>query len=278
MSQHSKETSINPKALIYIVAIIAVALIVILAIVLIVKNKDNNNSTPSNNMLQSNSTAQQGSSSGENSSTVSPNPQIRGVENGKIYYTTQHIIVSDDNLKSVTVNGDDFNTDFFIEGNAENMYVIEATDDDGNTTTYIVYTKAIKSIAEEINSLSIYTVTTDNLENLQLIQENILNTGTKYSPPEESAELDNILKVCEKLLNRIGEVKENVDRLTNDYKNPEYLASVEKNTPKLAALIDDIEGLLATNNLTSEQRTQLTTIRGKYSSYLSAATSFEQLS
>lgn len=280
MSRHSKEAVIKPKILICIIAaIVAIALIVVFSIVLGNKNKSKSDNTVNSvNTSQSNSDTQSEQANTDASSLNTPNPKINGVENGKIYYTTQYVHITDDNIKSVTVNGDDFNTEFFLEGNAENMYVIEATDHDNNTTTYIVYTKTIKSLTDAISTLNQYTVTADDLENLESIKEAISTTGTAYSPPEETIELDNILAICEGLINKVKDIQQRVDTLSNDYDNPEHIEEAKNNVSKLASMITDIDSLLATKNLTATQRTRLTAIRAKYSSWLSNATALEPLS
>ena len=277
MSRHSKdEVVINPKALIYITLVISAILIAVFVIVSICKDDTSGGNTiNSGNNYQSGSN-DQGEQTDSNANTSStPNPQIKGIENGKIYYTTQHVIIADDNLKNVTVNGDTFNDNFFIEGNAENMYVIEATDNDNNVTTYVIYTKTIKSLTDEINAFSKHTVTANDLENIKSIQESIQNTGTLYSPPEETTALDTAYNTCENLLNIITDIQTKFDNITKEFENPESLESVQNNTGKLAAWIINIDELLATNNLTAEQRSRLGTIRAKYSSWLSNATANE---
>lgn len=274
MSSHSKdEVVINPKTLIYIALAVAIILIAVFIIVSVCKDDTSGGNTiNSTNTSQSSSNVQSEQTDSDATQSNSPNPQIKGVENGKIYYTTQHIIITDDNLKNVTVNGDNFNDNFFIEGNAENMYVIEATDYDNNITTYVVYTKTIKSLTDTINTYSKHTVTANDLESIKSIQESIQNTGTQYSPTEETSALDAAYSTCENLVNIITTIQTKIDKITKEFENPESIEAVQNNTHMLAACINDIDELLATNNLTAEQRSKLVTIRAKYSSWMSKAT------
>lgn len=282
MSNHSKQIFIKSKIFIYISAAVGAALIAVIVALLLVnriKNPPTNSTVNINN--QASSTSSMSSQSTPVDNIIVPNtekPVIRGVENGKIYYTTQHINITDNNLKSVTVNGDDFNDAFFIEGNTENMYVIEAIDYDDNVTTYIVYTKPIKSLLDAINTLNEFRITADDLEKIESVKAAASSTGTRYSSPEETNELDNILLICENFLSKINNIQEKIDALTNDYTNPEYINSAKTNAQKLASIITNIDEMLATNNLTTAQRTQLTTMRAKYSTWLAEASAMEPLS
>lgn len=280
MSNHSKKTLFSSKFLICISAAVGAALIAVIVVAILVSrvknsnNKNNNIITNVDNHLSASSNT----SDSTNFEETTPNnqkPTIRGVENGKIYYTTQYINVIDDNLKTVTLNGDEYNADFFIEGNAENMYVIEAVDYDDNTLTYIVYTKTIKSLSDDINTISKYRVTLDDLEKIEYVKEMVINTGTKYSPPEETYALEEILTTCENLLDKINTIQEQVDLITTNYENPDYIASLQSNIQKLASSISEIDELLASYNLVQSQRTQLSVIRNQYSVWLSQASAIE---
>lgn len=74
-------------------------------------------------------------------------PQINGIEDGKVYYTTKNVQITDDNLASVTVNGSPetvggYNTIWIaLFSDANRTYKIVATDKAGNRTekTITVY-------------------------------------------------------------------------------------------------------------------------------------------
>ena len=65
-------------------------------------------------------------------------PIISGVEDGKIYNTTQTITIIDKNLEKVTLNGEYATDTIVLEQDKEGSYVIVATDKAGNANTVTV--------------------------------------------------------------------------------------------------------------------------------------------
>jgi len=80
-------------------------------------------------------------------------PVISGIENGKTYYTTQKVIVTDKNLDTVTLNGNPATENITLEGNKEASYTIVVTDKASNTTTVTVTMKPIKDLAKATENL-----------------------------------------------------------------------------------------------------------------------------
>ena len=74
-------------------------------------------------------------------------PVISGVVDGKTYYTSQEVTVTDKNLEKVKLNGEEVTDVIILEGNKEATYTIEAIDKVGNTTT-ITLKMAIKEVEE----------------------------------------------------------------------------------------------------------------------------------
>ncbi|MGN1320177.1 MAG: C39 family peptidase, partial [Acutalibacteraceae bacterium] len=108
-------------------------------------------------------------------------PVINGVQNNATYYTTQYVTVADDNLSSVTVNGEKSDTAFFIDGNTNKTYKIEAVDKSGNITTVTVHTKNIASIAEPITDLDELNITEDNRDAVNAVRNIALSVNTYYA-------------------------------------------------------------------------------------------------
>ena len=75
-------------------------------------------------------------------------PTITGVYDGKTYYTSQKVTVTDKNLDTVTLNGEKVTDTIILEGNKEATYTIIATDKVGNTTTVTVKMALLDDINE----------------------------------------------------------------------------------------------------------------------------------
>ena len=101
-------------------------------------------------------------------------PVISGVIDGKTYYTSQEVTVTDKNLEKVTLNGEEVEATITLEGNKEATYTIQATDKVGNTTTVTVK----MAIKEEV-------VETNDDESKENKEE---NKGNKIEEKENSKE------------------------------------------------------------------------------------------
>ena len=201
-------------------------------------------------------------------------PVINGIENGAVYYTTQYVTIADYNLSSVTVNGEESETAFLIYGNAVNMYVIEATDLNGNTVTYTIYTKPVSALLEPLGNLNASTVTADNVDAIKDIKNTALKTNTRYSSPEESRALENVITTCDTLLAKIEDISKDISRVTDNVSIYEKSAE-DFDSEDLYSVINDIDALLATKNLTELQRTELGEMKAKCQNWLAAISQIE---
>ncbi len=190
-------------------------------------------------------------------------PVINGIENGDFYYTTQCVTVADYDLASVTVNGEEVDTQFLIEGNSTNMYVIEATDTRGNVITYTVYTKPISTLSEPINHMSEYTITTDDYETIKTVKDSVLALETKYSPPSESAAIDDVLDRCNRFLTRLDTLSKSIDDVIKEFDEYQEQQSQVYNESDINQLITQIDALLADDNLNESQCNTLKGMRAK---------------
>lgn len=136
-------------------------------------------------------------------------PLIEGITDGKTYYTTQRVTISDKNIDTVTINGEKWHKNeyfFDLAGNAEAAYTIVATDKAGNTTTVTVKMAPIQSLAEPVKDLTEETVTTDDRNNLQEIvdtADELLEAPS--ATDEEKAALEKIKADAEKLMAQVEE-------------------------------------------------------------------------
>ena len=76
-------------------------------------------------------------------------PQIVGIGSGETYYETKRVAIDEENLASVTLNGEAVENVFLLQGDTEATYVIRAVDKAGNVTEYTVYMKPISAVKEE---------------------------------------------------------------------------------------------------------------------------------
>ena len=76
-------------------------------------------------------------------------PKIVGIGSGETYYVTKRVAIDEENLASVTLNGEAVEDAFLLAGDTEATYVIRAVDKAGNVTEYTVYMKPISSVKEE---------------------------------------------------------------------------------------------------------------------------------
>ena len=146
--------------------------------------------------------------------------------------------------------------------------IIEATDTDGNVTTFTIYTKPISALSEPIATLNEYNVTEDNKTAIEQVRSTALNTDARYSPPSESKALDSIVTVCDTLLDKISSVKAEFERIVLFAEKYEQISSAELSQSELTEFYGDINALIITNNLTNAQKTTLGEIRIKCDGWL----------
>ena len=189
-------------------------------------------------------------------------PQISGVDDDSTYYTTQKVEVTDANLQSVTLNDapDTFeNNQLTLTGNMEAAYTytIKAVDKAGNEREITVFMKPIQSLAEDIAGLTKENVTADDRDAIVAVQTAVSKVDTEHATVAEKDALQGILDYCEELLNKLDEVKREIDAVTG------AVASYEKDTVKssdrgdIESLIQRIDSLLDGKNLTDSEREEL---------------------
>lgn len=204
-------------------------------------------------------------------------PVINGVQNNATYYTTQYVTVADENLSSVTVNGENSDTAFFIDGNTNMTYKIEAVDKSGNITTVTVHTKTIASISESITDLNELNITEDNRDAVNAVRNTALSVNTYYATLAETTALNEIIINCDALLDKIENVTQEYNRIVtavSDYNTQEILENDDKDI--LTQLILDIDVITSSSNITEEQRINLNELKLKCEELLSQIPSSEK--
>ena len=187
-------------------------------------------------------------------------PKIEGVENDATYYTTQKATVTDANLASVTLNDAPASLEnnlLTLTGNMEAAYTIKAVDKAGNEREITVFMKPIQSLAEDIAGLTKENVTADDRDAIVAVQTAVSKVDTEHATVAEKDALQGILDYCEELLNKLDEVKREIDAVTGavaSYKEDTVKSSDEDN---IESLIQHIDSLLDGENLTDSEREAL---------------------
>lgn len=190
-------------------------------------------------------------------------PVISGVANAGEYYTTQTVQVTDDNLDTVTLNGEAVDSSFTLAGNveADTVYTIVAEDKAGNMTTCQVTMKPTASLNDTVEGIAPENVSSFDKEaiedylddlNTRLEDENLTN--------EEKEIIQDLIDDAQDLLDKIDEMEqaantENIQQtedITADNVKPE-------DKENLKAAKEDIEQALEdyADNYTEDEKAQL---------------------
>ena len=135
-------------------------------------------------------------------------PSISGVENGKVYYTTQTVTVSDENLKSVMLNGKSVESPVTLKGNVDETYELLITDEAGNEITVTVIMKTISSITDPVKSITGDNVTEDDRKQLEDAADKLKDLLDTVTDEDEKQKLQDELDKLEELLEILDKVKE----------------------------------------------------------------------
>ena len=191
-------------------------------------------------------------------------PVINGVENGKTYYTTQTVTVTDDNVASITLNGEAAGADITLNGNEDKVYTITVTDKAGNETMVVVTMKPIAAVNESIEGITVDNVKSSDKETIEDVIGQI-DGLLKFAglTDEERTMLSSAKQEAEKLIRKIGEAADENREIS------EQIAALDKNTATssdkqaVQDLIERAEELLNGNNLTDEEREALEQVKEK---------------
>ena len=149
-------------------------------------------------------------------------PVITGVIDGAVYYTTQKAVVTDDNLKSVTLNGVIVSgTTVTLDGNTDEVYTIVATDKSDNSTTVTVTMKPISSLAQSIEDVNGENVKSSNKEEIDAVKEYVGEVDTSNATDSEKEALNDINNRCDELLDIVDEAQKATE--TENIKNAEEI-------------------------------------------------------
>lgn len=159
-------------------------------------------------------------------------PKITGVENGKVYYTSQAVTATDENLASVTVNGKEVGGTFTLSGNVAQEYTIIAKDKTGNQTKVVVTMQTIASVADSIKSITVNNVKASDANAIQtVIKSATALLSEKNVTATEKAAIQKIIDNGNALLQKINNDKKPADSQTGneDVQQPDSSVNDEGN-------------------------------------------------
>lgn len=189
-------------------------------------------------------------------------PTISGITNGSTYYTTQNVTVADANLATVTVNGVAEDETLTLAGNVEQTYTIVATDTAGNKTEYTVTMKPIESLGNPIQGITTDNVTSADQADIQSVQQAVAGVDTENATQAEQDALKAIADHCAALLDKVTEVADEMDALTqavNALPDGDTITSAHKDT--VNDLMTRLDTLLDGSNLTEGEKDALEAVK-----------------
>ena len=193
-------------------------------------------------------------------------PEIVGVENDKTYYVTKKVAIDDENLASVTLNGETVEDVFTLVGDKDATYVIRTEDKAGNVTEYTVYMKPISSITDAISAITADNVKSSDAETISSVERQILDIAEAFDDGESTEDEWNKLTAaaakCKDLNKRIAEVADEITRLTDAVNGYDIDKVTSADKADVEKLIADIDTLLDGDNLTESERAALEALKG----------------
>ena len=193
-------------------------------------------------------------------------PEIVGVENDKTYYVTKKVAIDDENLASVTLNGETVEDVFTLVGDKDATYVIRTEDKAGNVTEYTVYMKPISSITDAISAITADNVKSSDAETISSVERQILDIAEAFddgeSTDDEWNKLTEAAAKCKDLNKRIAEVADEITRLTDAVNGYDIDKVTSDDKADVEKLIADIDTLLDGDNLTESERAALEALKG----------------
>ena len=193
-------------------------------------------------------------------------PEIVGVENDKTYYVTKKVAIDDENLASVTLNGETVEDVFTLVGDKDATYVIRTEDKAGNVTEYTVYMKPISSITDAISAITADNVKSSDAEAISSVERQILDIAEAFddgeSTDDEWNKLTEAAAKCKDLNKRIADVADEISRLTDAVNGYDIDKVTSADKADVEKLISDIDTLLDGDNLTESERAALEALKG----------------
>ena len=179
---------------------------------------------------------------------------------------TKKVAIDDENLASVTLNGETVEDVFTLVGDKDATYVIRTEDKAGNVTEYTVYMKPISSVTEAVSEITVGNVKSSDAETISAVERQILDIAEAFddgeSTEEEWNKLTEAAAKCKDLNKRIADVADEITRLTDAVTAYDIDKVTSADKADIEKLISDIDTLLDGDNLTESERTALEALKG----------------
>ena len=184
------------------------------------------------------------------------------LEDGKTYYLTQKIIVTDDRaLDTISVNGTTVAPENNLISLAPNQtYAIVATDKAGNVTSLTIKTGSLADYDLDINEDNFKTSDKDEIEAAKEKLEEIRDAEGEHATDEEREVIDDLIAKYEDLLDKIEEEERQIDKIDQHLDELDIInhtgTDIIKTSDKeeLEELKTIAEDLLENDHLTDEER------------------------
>lgn len=145
-------------------------------------------------------------------------PEISGVINGGVYYTTQAVTITDQNLDKVQMSGGMLSSVPFdasspysftlAGGNMDTVYTVTASDKAGNSTTVSITMKPLSVIIDPLDDYAPDTVTSADRDALEQIDQALAGLLDNPALTEnEKQQLEDAKEKSEALLDILDEVQ-----------------------------------------------------------------------
>lgn len=192
-------------------------------------------------------------------------PEILNLENGKTYYLSKKFTAEDENLDTVTVNGDPVSAEFVLKGDTDTTYIIRAVDKAGNVTEYMVIMKPILSMTEPISSVTVDNVKSSDRDTVIAVMKQLLavmeETYADGVPEEEWNKLSDTTTGVMTLMKRIVDVTDEIKRITDAVNAYDIDRVTSDDKADIEKLIEDIDALLSGDNITEQERADLEALK-----------------
>ena len=191
-------------------------------------------------------------------------PIISGVTNGSTYYTNKTLTVTDDNLDTITANGVLLTNNGTLEGNKNTTYIIVATDKAGNEMTVAITMKPTTDFLKDLTvaDINLDNVNAENKKDLEALKADIdALLSDENLPNEQRSALEEQLGQITDLLEKIAEIEKTISDLNQIANSISKDTVKESDRQEISDLVANIDALIASNNLTNEQRTELLNLK-----------------
>ncbi|SDJ25643.1 LPXTG cell wall anchor domain-containing protein [Proteiniclasticum ruminis] len=134
-------------------------------------------------------------------------PAVFGLKDGGEYYTSQKLMVTDDNIGEIRVNGEVVPNGTILLGNKEGHYKIEIMDEAGNITVYEIHMNPINALTEKTETLTKNTVKIEDEKTIKESLDKLSALDLTEATAEEKKLVEDQMEELKELLLEIEKIK-----------------------------------------------------------------------